>query len=43
MISIDNCRLVLNKNSAKYSLEEIRLIREYLYKLASIEYQLLNN
>jgi hypothetical protein len=43
MLSIERCKTILNKKHGKYSLEEIKLIREYLYKLANIEYQLLND
>jgi hypothetical protein len=40
MISIEKCRVILNKQYNKYSIEEIKLIREYLYKMANIEYHL---
>jgi len=38
MLGIEQCKKILNNNGKKYSEEEIKKIRELLYKLAAIEY-----
>jgi hypothetical protein len=40
MISIKKCSKILNTNSKKYAEEEIKKIRDFLYILAALEYQL---
>lgn len=37
MRSIEKCRKILNKNKHKYTDEEIRGIREFLYQMANLE------
>jgi hypothetical protein len=37
VLTIDNCKNILNKGERKYSEEEIRKIREFLYLIAEIE------
>jgi len=41
MLSIDRCKQILNRESKQYSYDEIKIIRDFLYTLANIEYQLL--
>jgi len=36
MLSIEKCKEVLNKNEKKYTLEEVKAIREQLYALVKI-------
>jgi len=40
MISIEKCKQILNKGDKEYTIEEITLIREALYNLASLDYSL---
>jgi len=40
MFSLEKCTAILNKDSKKYTREEIILIRDYLVVLASIEYEI---
>jgi hypothetical protein len=42
MISLERCKQILNVGTTKYSLDEIKIIRQYLYTIANIEYQLAN-
>lgn len=37
MISIEHCRKILNRTTTKYSEEEIKRMREYLYQMAAID------
>jgi hypothetical protein len=37
VITIERCKKILNRGERKYSEEEIRDIREFLYLLAEIE------
>jgi len=37
MISIERCKAILNKGTKKFTNEEIKEIREYLYTIAEIE------
>jgi hypothetical protein len=37
MISIEDCRRILNKGKRKYTNDQIKIIREYLYQFAEIE------
>ena len=41
MLSIERCKQILNSQSRQYSNDEIKIIRDFLYSLANIEYQLL--
>ena len=36
MLSIELCKKVLNKNNKKYTNEQVKLIRDHLYKMALI-------
>ena len=38
MLSIDECKRILNKNGQKYTTEQISEIRDTLYKLAEVIY-----
>ena len=42
MISIERCKEILNIGTKKFSNEEIKDIRDYLYLIADIELSLLN-
>lgn len=42
MISIERCKEILNKGTKKFSNEEIKDIRDYLYLIADIELSLVN-
>lgn len=42
MLSIERCKEILNKGTKKFSNEEIKEIRDYLYLIADIELSLLN-
>ena len=42
MLSIERCKDILNKGIRKFSSEEIKEIRDYLYLIADIELSLLN-
>ena len=37
MLTIEECKKLLNRGSRKYNEEEIRSIREFLYIIAEIE------
>lgn len=36
MLSIEKCNKVLNKNKRKYSNEQVKAIRDYLYQMAIV-------
>jgi len=36
MISIEKCEEVLNKKEKKYSKEQVKVIREYLYQMTLV-------
>ncbi len=38
-ISLSKCKSVLEKDGSKYSNEEILEIREFLYKMADLDYE----
>jgi len=40
MLSIEKCTQILNANGKKYTEQEVKAIRQLLYDLAQIEYQL---
>lgn len=37
MISIERCKGILNKGIKRFSIEEVKEIRDYLYQIAEIE------
>ncbi len=37
MISLEHCRKILNKTKSKYTDEEVKMIREFLYRMAQID------
>lgn len=37
MITLDECKKILNKGSHKYTPEQIKEIRDYLYFLSNLE------
>jgi hypothetical protein len=39
MLKVEECKKVLNKNSKKFTDEQIKQIRDLLYALATIEYE----
>jgi hypothetical protein len=39
MLSIEKCKKVLQEKGKKYTDEEVKAIRELLYKLGRIDYQ----
>jgi len=43
MLSLKKCNKVLNKNKKKFSNEEVKDIRDYLYKLAIVIDELKSN
>jgi hypothetical protein len=43
VLPLDYCKKILNKGNRKYSEEEVKMIREYLYLIAEIENNDLNN
>ena len=43
MLSIDECKKILNKTEQKYTTEQIKEIRLTLYKLSDIVYTEKNN
>ena len=42
MISIEECKKILNTGKTKYTTEQIKEIREYLYFLAKLEIEFHN-
>ena len=43
MIPLKLCKEILNKDSKKYSDEEIELIRDFLYQMGMIQIEIENN
>ena len=43
MLTLEQCKKVLNKGRRKYSEEDIRKIRDYLYFIGHIEIETDNN
>jgi hypothetical protein len=39
MLSIKKCDEILNKNEKKYTLDQVEKIRDYLYQIAGIIYE----
>ena len=37
MITLENCKKLVNKGERKYKDEEIKMIRDYLYQIANFE------
>lgn len=42
MLSLEQCRKILNSKGYKYNIEEIKQIRDFLYKIANLEIELNN-
>lgn len=42
MLSLERCKNILNKGIRKFSNDEIKEIRDYLYLIADIELSLVN-
>ena len=40
MLSLDNCKKILNRSGKQYSEEEVKRIRDLLYKLARLEFNI---
>ena len=40
MLSIEKCKQILTKNGASYTDEEVKRIRELLYRVGQLDYQL---
>ncbi len=40
MLTLEKCTKVLNKGKRKYTNDEVKLIREYLYFIASLQLEL---
>lgn len=38
MLSIKQCRAILEKNGRKYTDEEVKALRELLYKMGKVDY-----
>jgi hypothetical protein len=43
MITIEQCKKILNKGEKKYKDEEVKIIREYLYFLGDLQLEMNNN
>lgn len=43
MITLGNCKKILNNKERKYTDEEIKMIRAYLYMMAQIQLEMENN
>jgi hypothetical protein len=43
MVSIERCREIAKKHGYGYSDKELEIIRDFLYKLAAIEYKTYND
>jgi hypothetical protein len=39
-LTFEKCKQILNKTGQKYSDEEIMIIRQFLYQIAEIDYQI---
>lgn len=37
MLTLEKCKKILNQNETKFSDEQVRMIREYLYLVATLE------
>lgn len=37
MLTLEKCKKILNQNENKFSDEQVKMIREYLYLLATLE------
>lgn len=42
MLSLETCTKILNDGKKKYSNEEVKQIREYLYLLAQLQFEIEN-
>lgn len=43
MVSLEQCKRILEADGSKYTDEEVRLIRDYLYKQTSIHQMIIDN
>ena len=43
MITLENCKKILNRGERKYKDEEIKMIREYLYIIGGLQLEVENN
>lgn len=43
MISLENCKKILNNGERKYKDEEVKKIREYLYFIGSLQLEINKN
>ena len=43
MITLENCKKILNSKERKYTDEEIKMIRAYLYVMEQIQLEIENN
>jgi hypothetical protein len=43
MLSIERSKAILNKGDRKYSDEEVKRLRDLLYQLAELEYEIFAN
>jgi len=43
MVSLEQCKRILKADGSKYTDEEVRLIRDYLYKQTSIHQMIIDN
>ena len=43
MITLEVCKKILNNGERKYKDDEIKMIREYLYYLGSLQLEIKNN
>lgn len=39
MLSVDTCKKILEQNGGEYSLEEVKIVREFLYNFAMLGFQ----
>jgi len=39
MLSVEKCRQIVKRKDKKYTDDELKIIRDLFYKLASIEYE----
>ena len=39
MLSLEKCKKILNNGKRKYTDEDVKQIREYLYMLAELQYE----
>lgn len=42
-LSLDDCEKILNRNGNRYTREDVSIIRDFLYKLAEIDYETISH